>query len=258
MNFVRQNLDDYANTDNDNQPHMYVVDEQATLVNVENFSPDNIRVGGVNDQNNSGARPEVGNYRNTNFPDIYNIVLQNQMIMQDLLTKQFLVMNTADKTVGGQRLPTATVSKPPTADRSKPPPKKRRKIDDSCLTETHETQLDALFAPRQTEITLSESDENESDNESRHDSDSENDSDGVSDDNEYSDNDISDKNNNTEKIDDQEKQDNINVLELMKDFIESEDKSGPKINSALADLVNSGLHKKSNENKTKDLSKGVC
>ncbi|CAG2208334.1 unnamed protein product [Mytilus edulis] len=54
---------------------------------------------------------------------------------------------------------------------------------------------------------------------------------------------------------DVEKAENENVLESMKDFISSDEKTGPKINSGLASYMNQGLRTRVNEEKYKDLGK---
>ncbi|XP_052091631.1 uncharacterized protein LOC127728325 [Mytilus californianus] len=52
-----------------------------------------------------------------------------------------------------------------------------------------------------------------------------------------------------------EKAENENVLESMKDFISTDEKTGPKINSGLASYMNQGLRTRVNEEKYKDLTK---
>ncbi|CAG2223797.1 unnamed protein product [Mytilus edulis] len=54
---------------------------------------------------------------------------------------------------------------------------------------------------------------------------------------------------------DVEKAENENVLESMKDFISSDEKTGPKINPGLASYMNQGLRTRVNEEKYKDLTK---
>lgn len=46
-----------------------------------------------------------------------------------------------------------------------------------------------------------------------------------------------------------------NVIEMINEFINSDDKTGPKINDSLAELVNLGLRKRVNGEKVKDLTK---
>ena len=49
--------------------------------------------------------------------------------------------------------------------------------------------------------------------------------------------------------------DNSSVIELMREFIATEEKVGPKINNDLASVVNNGLRKRANEDNLKKLSK---
>jgi hypothetical protein len=48
---------------------------------------------------------------------------------------------------------------------------------------------------------------------------------------------------------------NSSVIELMREFIATEEKAGPKINNDLASVVNNGLRKRANEDKLNELSK---
>ena len=50
---------------------------------------------------------------------------------------------------------------------------------------------------------------------------------------------------------------NSSVIELMREFIATEEKAGPKINNDLASVVNNGLRKRANEDKLKELSKNI-
>ena len=49
--------------------------------------------------------------------------------------------------------------------------------------------------------------------------------------------------------------DNSSVIELMREFIATEEKAGPKINNDLASVVNNGLRKRANEDNLKKMSK---
>ena len=49
--------------------------------------------------------------------------------------------------------------------------------------------------------------------------------------------------------------DNSSVIELMREFIATEEKTGPTINNDLVSVVNIGLMKRANQDKLKELSK---
>jgi hypothetical protein len=48
---------------------------------------------------------------------------------------------------------------------------------------------------------------------------------------------------------------NSSVIELMREFIATEEKTGPTINNDLVSVVNIGLMKRANQDKLKELSK---
>ena len=48
---------------------------------------------------------------------------------------------------------------------------------------------------------------------------------------------------------------NSSVIELMREFIATEEKAGPKINNDLTSVVNNGLRQRANEENIKELSK---
>ncbi|CAC5419005.1 recQ [Mytilus coruscus] len=162
-------------------------------------------------------------------PDIYNMLLQNQLYIQTLMKNQNSRTDTTQSSTKVNPRQSATMAGPRKVVKSKP------KKDD------YQSQLDSLFdndmnnnqtknisAPSELYSDISSDESYDKDDEAC----SENEVD----------NDI-------------EKAENEDVLESMKDFISSDEKTGPKINSGLASYMNQGLRTRVNEEKYKDLTK---
>ncbi|CAC5388615.1 unnamed protein product [Mytilus coruscus] len=162
-------------------------------------------------------------------PDIYNMLLQNQLYIQTLMKNQNSRTDTTQSSIKVNPRQSATMAGPRKVVKNKP------KKDD------YQSQLDSLFdndmnnnqtknisAPSELYSDISSDESYDSDDEAC----SENEVD----------NDI-------------EKAENENVLESMKDFISSVEKTGPKINYGLASYMNQGLRTRVNEEKNKDLTK---
>lgn len=252
-----------------NQYDMFIINTPATITNLEDFCPENTGMGGASSssphlhthQNNSiGARPEVGNAKD--FPDLYKIMLQqtvqNNLLLQNMMQRQPAIatsqirrtLPTATETMQSSQKRKRVVSPEAEGSNLKQATQNRDVVGNTTAkSDNYESRLNALFNRKTETVQISdnETEENDSDEAS-----------GYSDISEYETDPESDTpidNNANEKVqDDQDNQDNVNVLELMKKFIDSEDKSGPKINSKLAELVNEGLRTKSDEKNTKELS----
>ncbi|CAC5410278.1 unnamed protein product [Mytilus coruscus] len=162
-------------------------------------------------------------------PDIYNMLLHNQLYIQTLRKNQNSRTDTTQSSTKVNPRQSATMAGPRKVVKNKP------KKDD------YQSQLDSLFdndmnnnqtknisAPSELYSDISSDESYDSDDEAC----SENEVD----------NDI-------------EKAENENVLESMKDFISLDEKTGPKINSGLASYMNQGLRTRVNEEKYKDLTK---
>ncbi|CAC5364135.1 unnamed protein product [Mytilus coruscus] len=157
------------------------------------------------------------------------MLLQNQLYIQTLMKNQNSKTDTTQSSTKVNPRQSATMAGPRKVVKNKP------KKDD------YQSQLDSLFdndmnnnktkiisAPSELYSDISSDESYDSDDEAC----SENEID----------NDI-------------EKAENENVLESMKDFISSDEKTGPKINSGLASYMNQGLRTRVNEEKYKDLTK---
>ena len=179
-----------------------------------------------------------------NIPDVYQILLQNQLLMQNLLHNQKVsVPNTNSK-----RPATAscTVSKETEVRH------KRQKIDDRhahrdhvnpALADNYSKELDKLFG------TDSECENDYSDISSECDSDF-----SVQDEDNLEQAGVT-ENSEPKQGETRNADENSSVIELMREFIATEEKAGPTINNDLASVVNIGLMKRANEDKLKELSK---
>lgn len=195
--------------------------------NISGFqaSIENINVGGGAMSNAPVTHtPEVV------IPDIYNMLLQNQLYIQTLMKNQNSKTDPIQSSTKVNPRQSATMAGPRKVVKNKP------KKDD------YQSQLDSLFdndmnnnqtknisAPSELYSDISSDESYDSDDEAC----SENEHDEV----------------------DVEKAENENVLESMKDFISSDEKTGPKINPGLASYMNQGLRTRVNEEKYKDLTK---
>ncbi|CAC5403252.1 unnamed protein product [Mytilus coruscus] len=163
--------------------------------------------------------------------DVCNILLQNQILMQNMMKKQmFSTTDSSNNVKKKNSRKSATISRAPA-----PVVMKHNKHYDN-----YQSQLDNLFDVNNNKSAHSEQlyfyiSSAESNDESVYDSD-----DDCTGEDELVD--IGSKKNNTE---------NDNVLESMKDFISTEEKSGPKINTALAAYMNQGLRTRPNEDMLK-------
>ncbi|CAG2217813.1 unnamed protein product [Mytilus edulis] len=193
--------------------------------NVFEATVENAAFGGGASAVNHDRVPEV-------IPDVYNILLQNQILMQNMMKKQmFSTTDSSNNVNKNNSRKSATISRTPA-----PVVKKHNKHHDD-----YQSQLDKLFdvnnnKSEQSEQLYSDISSAESNDESVYDSD-----DDCSGDEELAEN--------TSK-----KNDNVNVLESMKEFISTEELSGPKINNDLAGYMNQGLRTRPNEDKLKELT----
>ncbi|XP_076111605.1 uncharacterized protein LOC143079852 [Mytilus galloprovincialis] len=193
--------------------------------NIFEATVENAAFGGGASAVNHDRVPEV-------TPDVYNILLQNQILMQNMMKRQmFSTTDSSNNVNKNNSRKSATISRTPA-----PVVKKHNKHHDD-----YQSQLDKLFdvnnnKSEHSEQLYSDISSAESNDESVYDSD-----DDCSGDEELAEN--------TSK-----KNDNINVLESMKDFISTEELSGPKINNDLAGYMNQGLRTRPNEDKLKELT----
>ncbi|VDI13452.1 Hypothetical predicted protein [Mytilus galloprovincialis] len=193
--------------------------------NVFEATVENAAFGGGASAVNHDRVPEV-------IPDVYNILLQNQILMQNMMKKQmFSTTDSSNNVNKNNSRKSATISMTPA-----PVVKKHNKHHDD-----YQSQLDKLFAvnnnkSEQSEQLYSDISSAESNDESVYDSD-----DDCSGDEELAEN--------TSK-----KNDNVNVLESMKDFIRFQ----PKFRGITNDIVywksnNWKLKSSGNDVKNKEL-----
>lgn len=193
------------------------------------------------------GRDSVNQPFDKNIPDVYQILLQNQLLMQNLLHNQEVTV----KNTNSKRSATASC----TGSKETDVRQKRQKIDDChanhdhvkpALADSYTNELDKLFGT-----------DSECENEFYSDISSEGDSDfSVQEDNlEQEEGVIENTETKQGKIRNDDHYENASVIELMREFIATEEKAGPKINNDLASVVNNGLRKRANEEKLKELSK---
>ena len=181
------------------------------------------------------SRPEIAT-----IPNVYSLLLQNQILMQNILHKQ------SQPIIGNpvrQRSVSATVSKVPNIE-PKPKSHQEKKAQTStCISsnEQYQRQLDELFNLGNTE----EDEVSDADDDKQYSEISDNDFN-----DETSERDIveSDKEVETVKSNETDEQslDIHDVINSMREFIKGDEKSGPKINDQLAAYVNEGLRTKVN------------
>lgn len=247
-----------TNDNEDEQNRMFLIrtdNDNAFEVRIENFDSD-VPVGGakkVNDSMFTCTRQvdDRGHNDSTHF-DIYQLMLQNQLLTQQLLMNKGLQPDVVTTT---RR--TATVSVPSESGN------KRARSDDVATDnvaknkrtrteDSYNAALDELFQDQehvaQASQTLhyddvSDYDETEEVEEG---------------DIEYSDSNDPACVETSATTDEQIMSDNNDVLEMMKEFLNNDEKSGPKIHDSLAKIVNESLRNKSNQQKIIELSKKYC
>ncbi|XP_076118225.1 uncharacterized protein LOC143085636 [Mytilus galloprovincialis] len=190
-------------------------------------------------------------------PDLYQLLLQTQMITQALLNNERTDSNTpVKKNKCGKRRTTCTVSA--SDDASPSSSKKQRyetesghghgsRVQSESLTQSYMKELQELCQSQNNKQNQREASplsdvSSESESESSNNSDNELDQQEIH--TNINSNSTSNKNNDT-----------MSVIEDMKGFMVTEEKAGPKINDELASVVNDGLRKKAKQNKVDELTK---
>jgi hypothetical protein len=235
----------FLQIDHDEIQHMHLFNSASFNTNNDNNNVNEARNENVYNLRQVGGA-SVNQPSDKNIPDVYRILLQNQLLMQNLLHNQTVsVPNTNSK-----RSATASC----TVSKETEVRQKRQKIDDRhanrdhvkpALADNYSKELDKLFG------TDSECENDYSDISSECDSDF-----SVQDEDNLEQVGVTEntkpKQGETRNADHDE---NSSVIELMREFIATEEKGGPNINNDLASVVNNGLRKRANEDKLKELSK---
>jgi len=220
--------------------HMHLVNSASFHTNSDKNDVNEARIEHVDNLRQVGGA-SVNQTSDKNIPDVYQILLQNQLLMQNLLHNQKVsVPNTNSK-----RSATASC----TLSKETDVQQKRQKIDDRhaprdhvkpALADNYLKELDKLFG------TDSECENDYSDISSACDLDFS-----------IQDEDNLEQEGFTENTEPKQGEthnanENSSVIELMREFIATEEKAGPKINNDLANVI-----KRANEDKLKELSKNI-
>ena len=173
------------------------------------------------------------------MPDVYQLLLNQQLLMQSMLYKQNIEVQ--DNAKG--KASSATVTRATAVNN-----KNLEKNKENQHT-NYKMALDNLLSND-----MNETDNDNSDNYSDISSEEEYYDEGGTD-NKPEKNEKNEQVNGNKEVSNEKEKEDENVIEMMKEFINSDDKTGPKINDSLAELVNLGLRKRVNGEQVKDIAK---